>query len=70
MKFLDLPRLHPETCFRMAILPPEDAIRREVEDNGWLLTDPRPISADMDSYRDFIAGSRGEFTVAKHGYVV
>jgi hypothetical protein len=53
----------------MAILPPDGAVRREVEDSGWRLTDPRPVSADVDLYRDFIAGSRGEFTVAKDIYV-
>jgi hypothetical protein len=53
----------------MAILPPNDEVRREVEGGGWQLTDPRPISANNDTYRDFIAGSRGEFTVAKDIYV-
>ena len=69
LKFLDLPHARPGACFRMAILPPDDGVRREVEGGGWCLTDPRPISADIDSYRDFIAGSRGEFTVAKDIYV-
>jgi glycosyltransferase involved in cell wall biosynthesis len=44
-------------------------VRREVEGAGWQLADPRPVSADMDSYQAFIAGSRGEFTVAKDIYV-
>lgn len=69
LKFLDLPHARPRTCFRMAILPPDDGVRREVEGGGWRLTDPRPVSATTDSYRDFIAGSRGEFTVAKDIYV-
>jgi glycosyltransferase involved in cell wall biosynthesis len=69
LRFLDLPERRPETCFRMAILPPEDAVRRQVEGHGWRLIDPRPVSADIDRYRDFIAGSRGEFTVAKDIYV-
>jgi hypothetical protein len=69
LKFLDIPQRRPETCFRMAILPPNEAVRREVETGGWRLTDPRPVSADIDSYRGFIAGSRGEFTVAKDIYV-
>jgi hypothetical protein len=69
MKFLDIPQKRPETCFRMAILPPSDAVRREVEGGGWRLVDPRPVSADIDAYRGFIAGSRGEFTVAKDIYV-
>jgi glycosyltransferase involved in cell wall biosynthesis len=37
-------------------------------ENGWGLVDPRPISADMGRYRDFIAHSRAEFTVAKDIY--
>jgi hypothetical protein len=69
LKFLDIPRQRSSACFRMAILPPNEGVRREVEGGGWRLTDPRPISADADSYRDFIAGSRGEFTVAKDIYV-
>jgi hypothetical protein len=69
LKFLNIPQRRSETRFNMAILPPNEAVRREVEAAGWQLTDPRPISADIDSYRDFIAGSRGEFTVAKDIYV-
>jgi hypothetical protein len=69
MNFLDIPRRRPDTCFRMAILPPAEAVRHAVEGHGWRLIDPRPVSADIGSYRDFIAGSRGEFTVAKDIYV-
>jgi hypothetical protein len=68
LAFLDVPRHRPDACFRMAIKPPSDDIRREVEGHGWRLADPGPISADVASYRDFIAGSRGEFTVAKDIY--
>jgi hypothetical protein len=69
LKFLDIPKNRRGTGFRMAILPPDGAVRAEVEGNGWQLVDPRPISASLDNYRDFIAGSRGEFTVAKDIYV-
>jgi hypothetical protein len=69
LRFLDLPQRRPQSPFRMAMLPPDDGVRREVEGCGWRLTDPRPVSADMDSYRNFIADSRGEFTVAKDIYV-
>ena len=69
LRFLDLPRERPQNCFRMAMLPPDDAVRREVEGAGWGLVDPRPVSAGMDAYQEFIAGSRGEFTVAKDIYV-
>ena len=53
----------------MAMLPPDGAVRREVEGAGWRLVDPRPVSAEMGAYQRFIAGSRGEFTVAKDIYV-
>jgi hypothetical protein len=69
LEYLDLPRLRPASCFRMAMTPPNDSIRSTVAAAGWSLVDPRPISADMDRYRDFIAHSRGEFTVAKDIYV-
>jgi hypothetical protein len=69
LKFLDLPRYRQATCFRMAMLPPQPEITREVEGNGWRLVDPRPISATLADYQDFITQSRGEFTVAKDIYV-
>jgi hypothetical protein len=69
LKFLDLPRHRPQTGFEMAMLPPDEEVRRRVETAGWGLVDPRPVSADMASYQRFIAGSRGEFTVAKDIYV-
>ena len=67
--FLDLPRHRPQTCFQMAMLPPDEAVRHHVEAAGWSLVDPRPVSAGMAEYQSFIAGSRGEFTVAKDIYV-
>src|SRR5262249_24648378 len=69
LKFLDMPQRRRRTCFEMAMLPPDETVRREVEGAGWQLVDPRPGSADMASYQAFIAGSRGEFTVAKDIYV-
>jgi hypothetical protein len=68
LRFLDVPR-RTGRCFRMAMLPPTEAVEREVAAAGWQLTDPRPVSAGMDEYRDFVRGSRGEFTVAKDIYV-
>lgn len=69
VRFLDVPRHRPQTCFEMAMLPPDEAVRRDVAGASWRLVDPRPVSADMASYQAFIAGSRGEFTVAKDIYV-
>ena len=69
LRFLDLPSSRPGSCFRMAMLPPDDEVRAAVTAARWGLVDPRPISADMRSYHDFIARSRGELTVAKDIYV-
>jgi hypothetical protein len=56
-------------CFTMAMAPPTKDVEAEVTAGGWGLTDPRPVSATMEAYRDFIQTSRGEFTVAKDIYV-
>lgn len=69
VRFLDLPRHRPDTCFGLAMAPPDSRVREEVTAGGWRLVDPGPISAGMAPYRNFIAGSRGEFTVAKDIYV-
>lgn len=69
LRFLDLPRRRPQTCFALAMEPPDAAVRAKVAYAGWSLVDPGPISAGMDAYRDFIANSRGELTVAKDIYV-
>ncbi len=56
-------------CFTRARAPPPPAGAARVTGAGWILTDPRPVSAGIDAYGDFIRGSRGEFTVAKDIYV-
>ena len=68
LRFLDLPRRTTD-CLTLAMLPPTPDVAAEVAGHGWRITDPRPVSADMTSYADFIRGSRGEFTVAKDIYV-
>jgi len=38
--------------------------------SGWLLENPLEITYDPWTYQRYIQGSQGEFSVAKHGYVV
>jgi hypothetical protein len=38
---------------------------RELTRHGWRITDAMTLSREIGPYRDFILGSRGEFTVAK-----
>jgi hypothetical protein len=68
LKFLDLARSRPKICFRMAMLPPSEHVRAVIEEHGWSLVDPRPISADLSRYQNFITHSGSEFTVAKDIY--
>ncbi len=68
LRFLDVPKRSAQ-CFMMAMLSPDAGVEAEVTGQGWRLTDPRPVSASMAAYADFIRSSRGEFTVAKDIYV-
>jgi hypothetical protein len=45
------------------------APREELARAGWNLVDPLAVTLTPWSYRDYIAGSAGEFSVAKQGYV-
>jgi hypothetical protein len=64
LKFLDLPR-RTEQRFELALGSYEPDDRRLLEANGWHVRDADALSRDADAYRAYIAGSRGEFTVAK-----
>ncbi|MEW6268671.1 MAG: hypothetical protein AB1689_05165 [Thermodesulfobacteriota bacterium] len=55
--------------FEVAIRPPGEREAALLRDNGWRTVDPLAVSCDLDVYRRFIQGSRGEFTVAKDIYV-
>lgn len=47
----------------------ETAPRDELSAAGWKVVDPREPTRTVWTFRDYIAGSRGELTVAKQGYV-
>jgi GT2 family glycosyltransferase len=51
--------------FELALSSFEDADRELLEANGWRVTPAMEFSTDLIAYRDFIAASAGEFTVAK-----
>ena len=36
-----------------------------LESHGWQVVDADEVSKDLDAYRDYVRGSRAEFTVAK-----
>jgi GT2 family glycosyltransferase len=64
LKFVDLPSCAGQ-IFELALSSYEDADRRMLESNGWKVRPALDFSLDLDAYRRYIAGSRGEFTVAK-----
>ncbi len=64
LKFIDLPS-HTQQTFELALSSYEDDDKRMLEGKGWLVRHALDFSTDLDAYRDYIARSRGEFTVAK-----
>jgi hypothetical protein len=71
LRFLGLPTLVEPTVLEMAVgggitrRLPRDLLQR----NGWRLVDPMQCCGDVDGYRSYIQSSKGEWTVAKNGYV-
>jgi hypothetical protein len=65
--YMDLPSRVGE-CFNIA-MGGATAPRQRLLEHGWGLSDPLIVSRDLDTYRDFIRSSKGEFSVAKHGYI-
>jgi hypothetical protein len=63
-KFLDLPR-RTRQPFELALASCDEPDQRLLEAHGWKVSPAAAVSQDLGLYRDFIAGSRGEFTVAK-----
>jgi hypothetical protein len=69
LRLIELPTRTPaelEIC--LAIHPDEPDLPR-LRANGWHLSQPSEHAADTEAYRDYVRRSRGEFSVAKHGYV-
>jgi hypothetical protein len=67
-KFMDLPRRANETLELTLAIEDDDPDRELLQRCGWRLEDPALVGSP-DSYRDYIAGSLGEFSCAKGGYV-
>ena len=67
LKFLDLPR-RTQQAFELALAwedeKDEEAIP-ELTSQGWRVIDAISLSLNIAPYREYILGSRGEFTVAK-----
>ena len=65
-RFADLPRRTPETLeLALSGAAPRDRLVAA----GWRVRDAHEVSATMDAYRDYVRGSRGEWSIAKNAYV-
>jgi hypothetical protein len=64
MKVIDLPR-RTDQAFELALGSYNAEVEALLESHGWRVRDALGFSRDLDPYRRYIAGSRGEFTVAK-----
>jgi hypothetical protein len=70
-RFMDLPR-HVDVPLELALASGKTA-RAPVEllrHRGWKVVNPGVACPDLDAYRAYLQRSRGEWSVAKHGYVV
>lgn len=69
--FFELPRRTRERfVLALGIHPAESKDLEALAENGWQLIDPASVAATPADYRRFIQGSKGEFGVAKSGYVL
>ena len=68
-RLVDLPRRTRERLEIATDLNADDPTGARFRAGGWQLVDARPLNTPWQRYRDYAASSRGEFCVAKNGYV-
>jgi hypothetical protein len=68
-KLLDLPHRTSEKLEIATNLHGDDPARLKFSLAGWRIVDAAPLNTPWQRYRDYMAQSRGEFCVAKNGYV-
>jgi hypothetical protein len=65
--FLDLPR-RSRVRLELAVSGHE-VPRARLQRHGWRLREAHEVTATFERFRSYLGASRGEFSVAKHGYV-
>jgi hypothetical protein len=68
-KIISLPGKTTEKLEIATNLHLDDPVRENFSAHGWRLIDATPLNTPWQRYRDYLAQSRGEFCVAKNGYV-
>jgi hypothetical protein len=66
-RVLDLPR-RVSRPLELALAIDDDAAVARLSEAGWSVVPARPLSDDLDRYRDYVRVSAGEFSVAKAQY--
>lgn len=69
-QIIDLPRRVAVPLEICLFIHPDEPDRAELERHGWELASPSVHALTIDAYRNYITGSRGEFTAVKQGYAV
>jgi hypothetical protein len=64
LKFIDLPR-RTGAALELALACDDSAVLQMLAEYGWKVVDALALSRDVMPYREYVLGSRGEFTVAK-----
>lgn len=69
-RLFDLPgRTREPLLLALAIHPNETRDVAALAEHGWRWIDPATVAASPSAYQQFVRGSKGEFGVAKSGYV-
>jgi hypothetical protein len=65
---MDLPSRTRQTL-EIALILDDAGTRQRFEDQGWSLRDPYSVSCTASTYRRYLRGAKGEFSVEKDSYV-
>jgi hypothetical protein len=66
LKFVQVPRRTGESFeLALSLRGVRESDTRQLAKHGWQVRDALTFTTDLDAYREYIARSRGEFTVAK-----
>jgi hypothetical protein len=68
LQYIELPE-NSGGAFELALACSDGEAIARLECHGWKISDALGLTADILPYRDFILGSRGEFTATKEQYV-
>jgi hypothetical protein len=66
--FFSLPKKVNHTM-ELAVNAPDQVVQ-QLQEGGWVIVDPKARTTTPASFQDYIVRSKGEFSVAKHAYVV